>query len=64
MAIDQLAKARTIDSAHFSQPQLLAAEIYRLWGEYDNMKAELENFLESFPEDPKSEAVKQALAGM
>ena len=64
LALDQLVKARTIDPAHFSQPQLLAAEIYRLWGEYDNMKAELESFLENYPDDPKADAVKQALAGM
>ena len=64
LALDQLVKARTIDSGHFSQPQLLSAEIFRLWGDGANMKAELEDFLKNFPDDPKSAPVRQALAGM
>jgi len=64
LAIDQLVEARTIDPAHFSQPQLLSAEIFRLLGEGDNMKAELKSFLENFPDDPKGPAVKQALESM
>lgn len=64
LAIDQLVKARTIDSGHFSQPQLLSAEIFRLLGEIDNMAAELNDFLENFPDDPKYPAVKQALEGI
>lgn len=64
LAIDQLVKARTIDPAHFSQPQLLSAEIFRLLGEGDNMKAELKSFLENFPDDPKGPAVKQTLESM
>lgn len=61
LAIDQLVKARTIDPKHFSQPQILSAEIFRLWGDGAGMAAELEDFLENFPDDPKAPAIKQAL---
>ena len=64
LASDQLVKARAIDPEHFSQPQLLSAEIFRLLGEIDNMKAELNSFLENFSDDPKYPAVKQALEGI
>ena len=61
LAMDQLVKARTINPKHFSQPQILSAEIYRLWGDGQNMAAELHDFIDNFPDDPKVPAIKQAL---
>ncbi len=60
-SMDQLVKARTLNPKHFSQPQILSAEIYRLWGEGQNMAAELNDFIDNFPDDPKVPAIKQAL---
>ncbi len=61
LAMDQLVKAKTINPKHFSQPQILSAEIYRLWGEGENMAAELHDFIDNFPDDPKVPAIKQVL---
>jgi regulator of sirC expression with transglutaminase-like and TPR domain len=63
-ALDQLAKARTIDPEHFSQPQILAAEIFRILGSRESVVAELEDFLEHFPDDPKVPAIKEVLAAV
>jgi len=62
LALDQVVKALALDPRHFSQPQILAAEIFRLMGEKGKMAAELRDFLDNFPDDPKVPAVKQALA--
>ena len=60
-ASDQLAKEKAIDPTHFTQPQLLSAEIFRIQENYDAMAAEMEDFLELFPDDPKTGQVRQAL---
>ncbi len=61
-AADQLAKVKALEPAHFTQPQLLRAEIYRVLEDFDSMILELEDFLVFFPDDPKTEQVRQALA--
>ena len=60
-ATDQLAKEKALEPAHFTQPQLLSAEIYRMLEDFDSMVQELEDFLVIFPDDPKAEQVRQAL---
>lgn len=64
MALDQLVKARTIDPQHFSQPQILTAEIFRIMGSRESVVEELEDFLENFPDDSKVPAVKEVLAAV
>ena len=61
-AADQLAKEKALEPSHFTQPQLLSAEIYRMLEDFDSMVQELEDFLVIFPDDPKAEQVRQALA--
>jgi len=60
-ALDHLAIAKTIDPEHFSQPQILAAEIFRIIGDRESVVAELNDFLEHFPNDPKVSAIKDVL---
>jgi Tfp pilus assembly protein PilF len=60
-ASDQLAKEKALAPNHFTQPQLLSAEIYRIQEDYDSMIQEMEAFLEVFPDDPKANQVRQAL---
>ena len=61
-AYDQLVKQKSLDQSHFTQPQLLSAEICRRNEDYDSMILELEEFLELFSDDPKAEQVRMAVA--
>ncbi len=61
-AADQLAKEKALDPFHFTQPQLLCAEIYRVLENFDSMILELEDFLVHFPEDPKADQARQVLS--
>ncbi|MCK5879937.1 MAG: tetratricopeptide repeat protein [Holophagae bacterium] len=61
-AIDQLAKEKALDASHYTQPQLLSAEIYRNLEDFDSMIREIEEFLDRFTDDPKAGQVRQALA--
>jgi len=60
-ALEHLAIAKTIDPEHFSQPQILAAEIFRIIGDREGVVAELNDFLKHFPDDPKVPAIKDVL---
>jgi len=60
-ALAELQKEKVLEPSHFTQPQLLSAEIYRLTKNYDAMIRELEDFLSAYPADPKGEQVRQAL---
>lgn len=60
-ASDQLVKEKALDPTHFTHPQLLSAEIFRIQEDYDSMTREMEDFLELFPDDPKAGQVRQAL---
>lgn len=64
LALDHLVKARTIDPGHFSQPQILTAEIFRTLGDRESVVTELNDFLENFPDDPKVPAIKKVLASV
>lgn len=61
-AYDQLVKQKSLDQSHFTQPQLLSAEICRRNEDYDSMILELEEFLKLFSDDPKAEQVRMAVA--
>ena len=61
-AYDQLVKQKSLDQSHFTQPHLLSAEICRRNEDYDSMILELEEFLKLFPNDPKAEQVRTAVA--
>ncbi|HEY3129474.1 MAG TPA: tetratricopeptide repeat protein [Acidobacteriota bacterium] len=60
-AEQHLKKAKRLDPAHFSFPQLVLAEIYQRRGDYGALKAELEEFLRYHPDSSISPAVKKAL---
>jgi len=60
-ALDQLARVKALKDDHYTQPQLLSAEIYRMMGDFDSMILELEDFLDSYPGDGKLGQVNQAL---
>lgn len=60
-ALDQLARVKALKSDHYTQPQLLSAEIYRMMGDFDSMIHELEDFLKFYPRDGKIGQVSQAL---
>lgn len=60
-ALDQLAREKALEPTHFTQPQLLGAEIYRLTGDIESMIGELNDFLKQFPEDEKCAQVRHAL---
>lgn len=61
-AVEYLEKAKRLDPAHFSQPQLVLAEIYSRRGDRTRAIAELEDFLARHPESRNAEAARQWLA--
>jgi tetratricopeptide (TPR) repeat protein len=60
-ALEYLEKAKRIDPAHFSQPQLVLAEIHQRRGDRARAIAELEDFLARHPESPNAEAARRWL---
>ena len=60
-ALDQLVKARALDPRHYSQPQIITAEVFRTLRDRESVTLELEDFLENFPDDPKVPAVRKVL---
>ena len=66
MAEAELRKAKTLDPAHFSYPQLLLAEIYARQQDPSSAARELEEFLKFHPDSdraPRLRAVIQNLRG-
>ncbi len=61
-ALEYLEKAKRIDPAHFSQPQLVLAEIHERRGERSRAIAELKDFLARHPESQNAEAARRWLA--
>ncbi len=57
-----LERAKQLDPAHFSHPQLLLAEIHLRRGEGDAAAAELRHFLEYHPDWPEAEKLRSAIA--
>lgn len=60
-ALDQLVKARALDPRHYSQPQIITAEVFRTLRDRESVALELEDFLENFPDDPKVQAIRKVL---
>jgi len=58
-ALVHLQTARELDPGHFSNPQLVLAEIYRLRGEFGAVAKELEEFLALHPDYPLGEQLKK-----
>ena len=56
-----LEKARTLDPAHFSHPQLMLAEIHLRRGERTAAAECLEDFLRQHPDWPQAEKMREAI---
>ncbi len=56
-ALEYLKTAKRLDPSHFSQPQLVLAQIYTRRGHLQAAIEELEDFLARHPEAPNAEAV-------
>jgi tetratricopeptide (TPR) repeat protein len=61
MAEKYLARAREIDPAHFSHPQLLLAEIHLRRGDRKAAAEDLEEFLKYHPDWPKAEQMREKI---
>jgi tetratricopeptide (TPR) repeat protein len=60
-AEEELRKAKEIDPRHFSQPQLVLAEIYRVQEKYPQFLAELREFLRYHPDSEHAAKIRQLL---
>ena len=60
-ALKYLQEAKRLDPAHFSQPQLVLAEIYQRRGDRAQAIAELEDFLARHPDSRNAEAARRWL---
>jgi tetratricopeptide (TPR) repeat protein len=58
-AVKYLERAREIDPAHFSHPQLFLAEIHLRRGEKREAASVLEDFLQHHPDYPQAEKMRQ-----
>ncbi|MDR3703838.1 MAG: tetratricopeptide repeat protein, partial [Candidatus Sulfopaludibacter sp.] len=63
-AIKYLEKARRIDPAHFSHPQLILAEIHLRRGERSAAADCLEEFLLRHPDWPQAAKMRETIAGL
>lgn len=62
LAKKYLLKAKSLDPAHFSHPQLVLAEIYLREGDAGGAAAELEDFLARHPDAPQAPKIREAAA--
>ncbi len=62
LAVKYLERAREIDPAHFSHPQLLLAEIHLRRGELRAAADDLEDFVKHHPDYPQAEKVREHIA--
>ncbi len=60
-AVEQLREAKRLDPEHFSQPELLLAQIYLERGDRSAAAAELEEFLARRPSSPDAAQVREQL---
>ena len=60
-AVKYLERARQIDPAHFSHPQLYLAEIHLRRGEKREAASVLEDFLAHHPDYPQAEKMRQSI---
>jgi tetratricopeptide (TPR) repeat protein len=61
LSVKHLERARAIDPAHFSHPQLLLAEIHLRRGEKSEAANVLEEFLRYHPDWPQEKRVRQEI---
>ncbi|HTS60506.1 MAG TPA: tetratricopeptide repeat protein [Candidatus Acidoferrales bacterium] len=61
-AVTHLERAREIDPAHFSHPQLYLAEIHLRRGEKNAAADAMEDFLSHHPDYPQAEAMRRKIA--
>jgi tetratricopeptide (TPR) repeat protein len=61
LALKYLERARQLDPAHFSHPQLVMAEIYLRRGERPAAADVLEDFLKHHPDWPKAETMRKSI---
>jgi tetratricopeptide (TPR) repeat protein len=61
-AVKHLERARQLDPAHFSHPQLYLAEIYLRRGEKGAAADVMEDFIRHHPDYPQAEAMKTKIA--
>lgn len=64
LALKYLERARELDPAHFSHPQLVIAEIHLRRGERAAAADALEDFLKHHPDWPRAGAMRQSIAGL
>ncbi|MBZ5725394.1 MAG: tetratricopeptide repeat protein [Acidobacteriia bacterium] len=62
LALKYLERAREIDPAHFSHPQLMLAEIHLRRGENRAAADDLEDFVKHHPDYPQAEKVRENIA--
>ncbi|HKE22379.1 MAG TPA: tetratricopeptide repeat protein [Bryobacteraceae bacterium] len=62
LALKYLERARILDPAHFSHPQLVMAEIHLRQGDRVAAAADLDDFLKHHPDWPKADAMRKAIA--
>jgi tetratricopeptide (TPR) repeat protein len=62
LALKYLQRARDLDPAHFSHPQLVMAEIHLRRGDRKAAADDLEDFLQHHPDWPKAEAMRKSIA--
>lgn len=60
-ALKYLTKAKEIDPAHFSQPQIFLAEIYGHMGRPQQALGELRDLLKRHPDSPRAAQVRKAI---
>lgn len=61
-ALNHLNRAKKLDPAHFSFPQLTLAEIYLRKGDREAAAAELEEFVRLHPDDPSAAKIREGIA--
>jgi tetratricopeptide (TPR) repeat protein len=61
LAEKSLREAIRLDAAHFSHPQLVLAEMYVQQRRFRDAEAQLEEFLQLHPGDPKAAATRESL---
>lgn len=64
LAIKYLSKAKKLDRAHFSHPQLMLAEIYLKRGDARSAAGELREFIELHPDSKAAARARDLLGGL
>lgn len=62
LSLKYLERARNLDPAHFSHPQLVIAEIHLRRGDRKAAADDLEDFLKHHPDWPKADAMRRRIA--